>query len=380
VRQFGALARRLEIRWIDVALALGLSFGIVLESGVRGSFPLVTLLTTLPLAVRRRWPIGVFSLTILGAALGGQATGFVALTGAMAAGVSMGIHARHRWLALLVLLVAATGIAIEYYSTSDSNSSLPIPGIVLPFFMMGAVYFAGNEIRSRQQLADAQTDRAQQLEVEREQAIRLAAETERRHIARELHDVVAHSVSVMVVQAGAARQVLTAKPDAARESLMAVEASGHEAMTELRRLLGVLGANGSEGPPLAPQPGITALAALIARVKDAGLPVELHTEGALPPLPPGVDVAAYRIVQEALTNALKYAGGAPTTVVIRYRPEAIELEILDEGTVATPADAIGRGLAGMRERVALFGGSIETGKRADRGFAVRARLPLEQPG
>src|SRR2546423_13234327 len=138
VGQPGTVARRLDVHWIDVALALGLTFGIVLESGVRGSFPPLTLLTTVPLVFRRRWPIAVFALTILGAALGGQATGFVALTGAMAAGVSMGIHARHRWLALLVLLVAATGIAIEYYSTSDSNSSLPIPGLVLPFFMMGA--------------------------------------------------------------------------------------------------------------------------------------------------------------------------------------------------------------------------------------------------
>ena len=114
-------------------------------------------------------------------------------------------------------------------------------------------------------------------------------------------------------------------------------------------------------------------------MREAGLPVELRVEGSQPVVPPGVDVAAYRIVQEALTNALKYAGGAATDVVVRYRSDAIELEILDQGTITLPAEAIGRGLHGMRERVTLFGGSIEAGKRAGRGFAVRARLPLEQP-
>lgn len=378
MRQPSTLARRLEIHWIDVALAGSLSLGLLLESSARAEFAPVTLLTTLPLAFRRRWPILVFATTIVGAALGGHATGFAALIGAMAAGVSMGIHARHRLVAVLVLLAAACGIALEYYSTNDSNSSLPIPGVVLPFFMMGAVYFAGNEIRRRQQHADAQTGRARQLEQEQEQAVRLAAETERRHIARELHDVVAHSVSIMVVQAGAARKVLDDKPDAARESMLAVEASGHEAMAELRRLLGVLGENGSEAP-LAPQPTIGALDSLVARVMEAGLPVALRVEGERLPVPPSVEVAAYRIIQEALTNALKYAGGAPTEVVVRYTPQAIELEVLDEGVVSTPGDGIGRGLIGMRERVALFGGTIEAGNRADRGYAVRARIPLDQP-
>jgi signal transduction histidine kinase len=190
--------------------------------------------------------------------------------------------------------------------------------------------------------------------------------------------VVAHSVSVMVVQAGAARKVLDEKPEAARESLRAVEATGHEAMAELRRLLGVLGEDGSEAP-LAPQPGLENLDVLVSRVREAGLPVELRIEGDTQPLPTGINVAAYRILQEALTNALKYAGGAPTEVVVRYMPAAIELEVVDEGVVATPSDGVGRGLVGMRERVALFDGTIEAGKRPERGYAVRARLPLDQP-
>ena len=141
----------------------------------------------------------------------------------------------------------------------------------------------------------------------------------------------------------------------------------------------MLSENGSEAPPLAPQPGIAGLGALIARVKEAGLPVELRVEGPQESLPPGVDVAAYRIVQEALTNALKYAGGASTQVVVRYAPDALELEILDEGLLTTPADSLGRGLVGMQERVALFGGTMEAGRRPERGYSIRAHLPLDHP-
>src|ERR1700737_616811 len=167
----------------------------------------------------------------------------------------------------------------------------------------------GNEIASRKRQADQQRERAHQLEQERAEAVAAAAETERRHIARELHDVVAHSVSVMVIQAGAARKVMEDKPDAARESLLAVEASGHEAMAELRRLLGVLGENGSDAPPLAPQPGMAGLDTLIAGVREAGLPVELRVEGPPESLPPGADVAAYRIVQGARPTPLKNPAG-----------------------------------------------------------------------
>jgi len=175
-----------------------------------------------------------------------------------------------------------------------------------------------------------QRQRTEQLERKQEGAIKAAAESERRHIARELHDVVAHSVSVMVVQAGAARKVLTDKPEAARQSLLSVEASGHEAMAELRRLLGVLSENGGAAP-LAPQPGLQNVEALVTNVNDAGLPVVLRIEGEPFALQPGVDMATYRIVQEALTNALKYAGGARTEVTVRYTPEAIDLECQRRG-------------------------------------------------
>jgi len=377
VRQLATVARRLDIRGFDVVLALGLAAWAVGEGlNTRNLTPAV-LLCTLPLMVRRRWPIAVFVIGVAGIALGGNSIGFAGLVAVLIAAVSLGIYTRHRIVASLLIIFSAAGIAIEYNSGGNGSSALPVPGEVLPLALLGASYLAGNEIASRQRQADQQRERAQQLEQERAEAVAAAAETERRHIARELHDVVAHSVSVMVVQAGAARKVMDDKPDAARESLLAVEASGHEAMAELRRLLGVLSEDGNAPPPLAPQPGMPGLDALIARVKEAGLPVELRVEGPPESLPPGVDVAAYRIVQEALTNALKYAGGAPTEVVVRYTPDGLEVEVIDQGTISTPADGIGRGLVGMKERVALFGGTVVAGKRSEGGYAVLARLPLD---
>ena len=377
--QRGTLVRRLDIRGLDVVLALGLSGWAVGEGLNSHDLTPAVLLCTLPLLVRRRWPIAVFVIAIAGTALSGNTLGLAALVAVLIAAVSLGIYSHHRMVAGFLIIFSAVGIAIEYSGGRSGSSALPIPNEILPLALLGAAYLAGSEIANRQGQADQQRERAHQLEQERAEAVAAAAETERRHIARELHDVVAHSVSVMVVQAGAARKVMDDKPDAARESLLAVEASGHEAMAELRRLLGVLGENGSEAPPLAPQPGMAGLDALIARVRDAGLPVELRVEGPQDALPPGVDVAAYRIVQEALTNALKYAGGARTGVVVRYTPDGLEIEVIDEGTIGTPADGIGRGLVGMQERVALFGGTVEAGKRPEGGYAVLARLPLDPP-
>jgi len=379
VRQLGPLARRLDIRGVDVVLALGLTAWAIGEGLNTDHLTPAVVLCTIPLLIRRHWPIAAFVIAVAGIALGANAIGLAALLGVLTAAVSLGIYTHHRMVAVFLILLSATGIAIEYTSGRSGSSALPIPSEVLPLALLGAAYLAGSEIASRQRQADQQRERAHQLEQERAEAVAAAAETERRHIARELHDVVAHSVSVMVVQAGAARKVMDDKPEAARESLLAVEASGHEAMAELRRLLGVLSENGSEAPPLAPQPGMAGLDALVARVREAGLPVELHVEGPPASLPPGVDVAAYRIVQEALTNALKYAGGAHTEVVVRYTPDGLEIEIIDDGAIATPADGIGRGLVGMQERVALFGGTVDAGKRPEGGYAVLARLPLDPP-
>jgi len=381
VSELRAVAHRFQIHWIDVALALGLTILAVVEGSGRDSlqFSPAVWLCTLPLLVRRRWPISVLVLALGGFSIAQSAVNLSALIGGLVGVLSVGLYGRHQNLNWLVILAGAGLIALEF--GHGSTSTLPIPGAALSFVLFGAAYLAGREVATRQRQLTEERDRARQREREQEAAVTAAGEAERRHIARELHDVVAHSVSVMVVQAGAARKVMAEKPDAARESLLAVEASGHEAMAELRRLLGVLGENGShEEAPLAPQPGLTGLDTLITRVRDAGLPVELHRDGNPVALPPGVDVAAYRIVQEALTNALKYAGGARTQVIVRYGDDAVELEVVDEGTVATPADGIGRGLGGMRERVALFGGTIEAGKRPGAGYGVKAHLPIESPG
>ncbi|HEX3630848.1 MAG TPA: histidine kinase [Candidatus Dormibacteraeota bacterium] len=378
MRQITMIARRLDIHWIDVVLAVGLSIWAVVESTTQDSQPTspAVLLNTIPLLVRRRYPVAVLALDVAGYGLAGNATVLAALIGGLVACVSVGLHSRHQNLALAAVAVASLFIAIEF--GHGPTSTLPVPGAVLPFLLLGAAYLAGREIGARQKQLNEERRLSARLNSEREAAIKAAAEAERQHIARELHDVVAHSVSVMVVQAGAARKVLAEKPDAARESLENVETVGHEAMDELRRLLGVLGANGSE-PPLVPQPSMGDLTSLVERVKDAGLPVSLEVQGEARPLAPGVDVAAYRIVQEALTNALKYAGGAQTNVLVRYLPDALDIEIADQGMVASPADGIGRGLVGMRERVALFGGTIDAGKRPTQGYAVRAHLPLSLP-
>ena len=202
----------------------------------------------------------------------------------------------------------------------------------------------------------------------------MAAAEERARIARELHDVVAHSVSVMVVQAQAADRVLEGDEPAARELLGSIETTGRQALSELRRLLGLL--RRFEAADLAPQPSLRHLDGLVAQVRDAGLPVELVVHGEPPPLPPGVDLSAYRIVQEGLTNALKHAGRAHARVVVRYTPGEIQLEVADDGAGNGVGAAAGHGLAGMRERVAMYGGELESGPGATGGYVLRARLPV----
>ena len=376
MRQVVTIVRRFNVHWTDLALALGLSVWAALEGSGRdsASFSPAVFLSTAPLLVRRRWPIAVLAIAMAGFGIADQATGLAALIGGLTAVVSVGLYSRHQNLAWVAVLAAAAFIAAFF--GHGSTTTLPIPGVILPFLLIGAAYLAGREIGNRQKQLAVERQRAEQLERDSEAAQLAAAQEERRRIARELHDVVAHSVSVMVVQAGAARQILTEKPDAARESLLNVENIGHEAMAELRRLLGVLGGNGSDAPPLSPQPGLDRLPALVDRMSDAGLPVQLRIEGDRMPLSPDLDAAAYRIVQEALTNALKYGGGAATEVLVRYAPDTLDIEVIDEGNVTVPSEGIGRGLAGMRERVAIFGGSIEAGRRPARGYAVRAQLPL----
>jgi signal transduction histidine kinase len=214
------------------------------------------------------------------------------------------------------------------------------------------------------------------LEREREEKARTAVAEERVRIARELHDVVAHAISLIVLQARGGRRSLATDPAETLEALDTIEATGSQALAEMRRLLGMLRTD-DEQIALAPQPSLRYLDALAAQVGEAGLAVDLSVEGEPIELPPGVDLSAYRIVQEALTNALKHAGPATARVVVRYRENDLELEITDTGLGAGASDGEGHGLVGMRERVSLYGGKIEAGPQDGGGFAVRARLPME---
>ncbi len=219
----------------------------------------------------------------------------------------------------------------------------------------------------RLQAAEA---RAQRLELEQREAVVV----ERARIARELHDVIAHSVSVMTVQAGAAEEMLKRDPARALEPVRAVQETGRQALVEMKRLVGMLREDDDE-IGLAPQPGLADLDRLVKQVREAGLPVEVRIEGEPRTLPLGVDLSAYRVVQEALTNALKHAGSATATVTVRYGERDVTIEVADDGAGSDKKDG-GHGLVGMRERIGVFGGTFAAGPRDTGGFAVSARLPL----
>ena len=238
-------------------------------------------------------------------------------------------------------------------------------------------------LQARRRFARALQERGWLLERERETAARTAVDAERADIARELHDIVSHNVSVMVVQASAAREVFAAQPAEAAAALRAVEEAGRETMAELRHLLGVLAPAADGSDELAPQPSLSRLSPLIDRVAFAGLPVEVRISGEPRPLPPGVDLTAYRIIQEALTNALKHGDGSRAEVTVRYAPHQLRVEVLNSGPSVLsggrpPAgpDAEGRGLLGLRQRVAVYGGDLDARRRLGGGFRVRAKIPL----
>jgi signal transduction histidine kinase len=234
--------------------------------------------------------------------------------------------------------------------------------------LIGLPWGAGAAVRQRR-ATEAQ------LESERAQAA-AAIVAERARIARELHDVIAHAISVMVVQARGGRRVLRDAPEDSAEAFAAIERTGHEALDEMRRLLGML-RRGDEELVLAPQPSLRELDRLVEQMRAAGLPVKLTVEGQPRDLPPGVELSAFRIVQEALTNSLRHAGPARAHVVVRYGESVLELLIADDGAgVPAPGSDPGYGLIGMRERVSVYGGELQAGRQSGGGYALRVRLPL----
>jgi signal transduction histidine kinase len=263
----------------------------------------------------------------------------------------------------------AGGLTVALYvaDLAADSEGIYVEGVIFYALLFGSCWVAGRAVRRR---------RLSERRVEQEKAKAAAAIVEERaRIARELHDVVAHSISVMLLQARGGRRVLEAEPADAREAFATIERTGHQALEEMRRLLGMLRAT-DEQLALAPQPSLKELDRLVDRVRAAGLPVQVAVEGEPRELPPGVDLSAYRIVQEALTNALKHAGPARARVLLRYRADELELEIADDGPGRRDGSGSGQGLIGMRERVSVYGGELEAGRRPEGGYALHARLPL----
>ncbi|WP_055586675.1 sensor histidine kinase [Streptacidiphilus griseoplanus] len=337
----------------------------------------LVVLSALPLAARRRYPLAAFGV-VLGAALaiGGDASWINVLSCVIGA-YSAVMYSRYRAGATAGLVVAAVLAGVAFREMDPVLPGWSNPAVVL--LLTGAL--ASTVRYWRRRLADSR-DRFTRLQQAQEEGTRRAVEEERARIAAELHDVVTHNVSVMVIQAGAARKVMDTAPQRSKEALLAVEAGGRAALAELRHVMGLLAAQDTgrpDGPAdgLEPQPGLGQLDALTERVRAAGTPVTVAVSLPPDPLPPGLDLAAYRVVQEALTNALKHAPGAAASVTVGHDGDFLAIEVTDTGAArdAPPADGNGRGLIGLRERLAVYGGDLTAGPTLAGGYRIRARVP-----
>jgi signal transduction histidine kinase len=341
---------------------------------------LVGLLLTVPLAWRRRAPVGAAVVVVAAGLLELLVVSefLAANVAALAMIYALAAYAP-RWAGqagLIAGLAGAVLAALRYFDFGDRTSLLVGVGSISVAVV--AAWALGNLRRARLQRFDSLQERARLLEVERDQEMRLAATAERARIARELHDVVAHSLSVVIAQADGGRYAGKSDPEAATGALEAIAATGRQALTDMRSLLGVLRDGGGE--EYAPQPDVAAIPALVEDVRASGLDVDLIVEGAPQPLPAGPQLAAFRIVQESLTNVLKHAGPASRAWVrLQWRADALELSVLDDGRGASAAiaasDGAGQGLRGMRERAQLHGGRLDAGPRPSGGYGVHAALP-----
>jgi signal transduction histidine kinase len=341
----------------------------------------VVAVATLALAWRRRWPFATLCV-VTGAVAGPELFGTLTFTlWGHFVPLLVAAYSAARWcsgrLALVSAALVGATIAVVLLDVPASGSAGNIPFAVVP---AAALMIAGQVLQRRQAHAEELAERARRLETHHEAEVQAAVTAERNRIARELHDVVAHCVSVMVVQAGVSEALLDGAPERAREPLQAVQETGRQAVAELTRMLGLLrGGTGDSSYQLAPQPGVAQLPELVERLTASGLDVRLRSVGEVRPLPPGVDLTVFRIVQEALTNALKHAGAhTMSQVELRYLPRTIEIEVDDDGPGAVAPTGGGHGLIGMAERVSVFGGSIQTGVRPEGGFRVYVALPVEQ--
>jgi signal transduction histidine kinase len=375
--------RELVQRWGDVLLAAAIA-GLVLvqglveggSTGARAAQAAAALVVFAALAARRRVPLLPLALgTVLGVlefwvpdASENEAYGFIVLLAIYTAAAHTD--------GLATIVAAALTLASCVLIMIADGESWNLGGVLFFGLLFGTPLVAGRAIRYRRLREAALEEKTVALARERDERARAAVAEERTRIARELHDVVAHAVSVMVLQARGGRKLFDDEPEAARGAFDTIESTGQHALGEMRRLLGALRAD-DEALALAPQPSLSRLEALAAAVTMAGLPVEVQIDGEPAELPPGVDVSAYRIVQEALTNALRHAGPARAVVRVRYGKGELEIEVADDGRGGGNGGSSGHGLVGIRERVTVYGGDFAAGERAEGGYAVRATLPFE---
>jgi signal transduction histidine kinase len=339
----------------------------------------LTLVGTLPLGLRRRQPFVVFSVVCLAELLHvllGFANEFFNTFASLVALYSVANYAPWPLSALAGALVAL-GLPLNFAVDWSNRGHVSLNDIPYNYALFGAAWVLGDNLRQRRRRERELVQRAEQLQNEQEERAQRAVAEERGRIARDLHDVVAHAVSVIVLQAGAARRIATDQPNRARDALVAIEALGREAAADMRRLVGILRRPQDPVDDTELQPSLTRLDMLADRVRAAGLEVRIRIEGEPRALPPGVELSAYRIVQEALTNTLRHAHAERADVILRYLADELELEVSDNGPGSEPVKAGGHGLIGMRERAAIFGGHVEAGPRPGVGFRVRVLLPLE---
>jgi signal transduction histidine kinase len=369
--------------WFDLLIA-ALAFAAMLELIIGRDAAATTLwfgipaiaILVLPIFLRRRFPFGgPAAYFVLAAAVSLVDSSLVPSLEAffligLAAALLLG-NLRNPWQAGLGLLIAvgSLGYIVDQIPERSTSELVFVP------LNFAVAWIAGFALRERTEMVEAAELRAMVAERERDAAARIAVAEERARIARELHDIVAHAVSVMVLQVGAVRHKLPAALEEDRDALLGVERAGRTALAEMRRLLAAMRPDG-DGAELVPQPGLDGLDSLVEEIGRAGLPVELHVDGERVPLPRAIDLSAYRILQEGLTNALKHAQATRADVTVRYRPDEVQLEVRDNGVGNSTSDGLGHGLVGIRERVKIYGGDMATGTANEGGFVLSTRLPI----
>ncbi len=377
----------LVIDCVVAVLAAGILWVSVGRHGFRYHAPppgpaVFAVLATAPVAVRRIWPVPVFAVVLVASSVLtalGRATAVMDVTLCMAVYLVTVRGRRPAALAVLVLTEVSLGAGLLSYAASERILVQRAHSMLAA----GAIWFVADSVRERRRYLAGLAEQAAQRQQAEAERNRLAVQEERVRIARELHDVVAHSLGVVTVQAGVGRRIGAAAPAEALRALRAVEVTGRSALEELRRILGLLRDDETQRPSLAPTPGITDLGELAEVVRAAGTPVSLAVTGDAAALPPAAALTVYRIIQEALTNVVKHAGGAAASVRVAAGPDGVRIAVTNDGRAAVPGAAAaglkvaGRhGIVGMRERAAVFGGTLDAAPLADGGFRVTAFLPV----